>query len=321
MDKTILVIPLTIFIIATIYCDIIESSNEDCISKFTNGTCVNVSDCPYALTLIYKRDVDKLSNLTCGFNKNQPMVCCPQQDLPILYDTKEEPATNRPKPMNLKPVATTTFSPHIETKNDSSNVLPNKTICGKVNNKGVTDRIVGGSVVEIDEHPWLARVQHKLGDDIIFGCAAALISNIYLLTAAHCVQNPKLIPYNGKINPNNDIALIRLREPVTFTEEESVLKRKVELNAVPIEICRNYLDVAPEAEPNIICVGGKKGKDTCSGDSGGPLVKIESENYEENWYMFGITSLGFRECGLEGIPGIYTRVSSYMDWILDNVKE
>ncbi|OWR52286.1 hypothetical protein KGM_211237 [Danaus plexippus plexippus] len=394
MDKIILAIPLTIVIIATVYSDIIEAPNQYCKTKFTNGTCVKVTDCPYALTLIYKHDYDTLSNLTCGFNKHQPQVCCPQQDFPILYDTKEEPATNRPKPMNLKPVATTTFSPHIETKNDSSNVLPNKTICGKVKNKGVSDRIVGGSVVEVDEHPWLARIQHKFDDNTIFGCSAALITNLYLLTAAHCVQNHKIIPfsvrlgewntktdidcrnnicnnstvdininkiivhpkYDGKLGHNSDIALIRLRDPVNFTdfiqpiclpaskyiamqdsvinnaywtagwgeteyEEESVIKRQVQLNSVPIEICRAHFKVAPETEPNIICAGGIKGKDTCNGDSGGPLVKIESENYEENWYMFGITSSGSKTCGREGVPGIYTRVTSYIDWILENVKE
>lgn len=75
----------------------------------------------------------------------------------------------------------------------------------------------------------------------------------------------------------------------------------------------------PESSwPNIICAGGRK-QDTCRGDSGGPLVRDVSENYNINWYLYGITSFGTKSCGLEGIPGVYTRVTSYMDWIREQV--
>ena len=39
-----------------------------------------------------------------------------------------------------------------------------------------------------------------------------------------------------------------------------------------------------------------------------------------SWYIIGIVSFGPRRCGTDGIPGVYTRVRFYMDWILDNVK-
>lgn len=49
--------------------------------------------------------------------------------------------------------------------------------------------------------------------------------------------------------------------------------------------------------------------DTCQGDSGGPMSsKINGANY-----LIGITSWGVN-CA-DGFPGVYTRVSSYFDWI------
>lgn len=42
----------------------------------------------------------------------------------------------------------------------------------------------------------------------------------------------------------------------------------------------------------------------------GPLMKF-TDSY---WFVEGIVSFG-RACGLEGWPGVYTRVSSFEDWI------
>ena len=54
------------------------------------------------------------------------------------------------------------------------------------------------------------------------------------------------------------------------------------------------------------------GVDTCQGDSGGPLVCQNSSS--SPFVVEGITSFGFG-CANYGYPGVYTRVSSYVDWI------
>lgn len=36
--------------------------------------------------------------------------------------------------------------------------------------------------------------------------------------------------------------------------------------------------------------------------------------------MVGIVSYGARECGQEGVPGVYTKVANYLPWIADNIK-
>jgi secreted trypsin-like serine protease len=60
------------------------------------------------------------------------------------------------------------------------------------------------------------------------------------------------------------------------------------------------------------------GKDTCQGDSGGPL-QITLEANPCLFYVVGVTSFSSIGCGGENSPGVYTRVSKYLDWIEANV--
>eukprot|EP01025_Chloroclados_australasicus_P061834 TRINITY_DN8122_c1_g1_i13.p1 TRINITY_DN8122_c1_g1~~TRINITY_DN8122_c1_g1_i13.p1 ORF type:complete len:655 (-),score=83.08 TRINITY_DN8122_c1_g1_i13:891-2789(-) len=61
--------------------------------------------------------------------------------------------------------------------------------------------------------------------------------------------------------------------------------------------------------------------DTCGGDSGGPLLYIDPKD-PKNIIQVGITSWGpDGQCaGLQGLPGVYTRVEAYIDWIEDTLE-
>ena len=59
------------------------------------------------------------------------------------------------------------------------------------------------------------------------------------------------------------------------------------------------------------------GKDSCNGDSGGPLFAREIT--DDPWVQIGLVSYGTTTCG-KGVPGVYTKVSYYMDWIDDHLE-
>nr|CAD7588732.1 unnamed protein product [Timema genevievae] len=94
------------------------------------------------------------------------------------------------------------------------------------------------------------------------------------------------------------------------------------LQNVPLEDCDS--SQAPEVRPldqTQLCAGGNLGKDACRGDSGGPLMdKRESPTTSQvQTYQLGIVSFGSIPCGSNKAPSVFTRVSEYLDWILDNI--
>ncbi|KAB0801689.1 hypothetical protein PPYR_03875 [Photinus pyralis] len=69
-------------------------------------------------------------------------------------------------------------------------------------------------------------------------------------------------------------------------------------------------------ETTQVCAGHHtEAKDTCQGDSGGPLQIVNPDpNIYCMYSIVGVTSFG-KACGVANLPGVYTRVSNYVDWI------
>ncbi|XP_042150504.1 proclotting enzyme-like [Ixodes scapularis] len=75
--------------------------------------------------------------------------------------------------------------------------------------------------------------------------------------------------------------------------------------------CRKAYERHLPIEKTQLCAGDANGKkDSCQGDSGGPLVLP----FEGRYYVLGVVSSG-KDCATPGFPGIYTRVTSYLDWL------
>ncbi|XP_016991150.1 serine protease 7 [Drosophila rhopaloa] len=103
----------------------------------------------------------------------------------------------------------------------------------------------------------------------------------------------------------------------TTTARKSTIKQRLDLPVNEHDACaRKFATRNIHLISSQLCVGGEFYRDSCDGDSGGPLMR---RGFDQAWYQEGVVSFGNR-CGLEGWPGVYTRVSDYMDWILNTIR-
>ncbi|KAJ6640320.1 Serine protease snake [Pseudolycoriella hygida] len=242
-----------------------------------------------------------------------------------------------------------------------------------------TGLIVGGEVAKAGEFPHMAVIGWTSNGEVDWKCGGSLISEYFVLTAAHCssvygippdivrLGDQNLVRQDDKAEPQEyrvasvivhpdyrhssnyfDIALIRLAPQVTFTRfirpaclwqsyyvnstktiatgwgqlefagDRSDELRKVSLNIIDNSQCQQLYEKSKKLKDGIVstqlCAGYLEGgRDTCQGDSGGPIQVITPRN-QCIFHIIGITSFG-KGCAAVNAAGVYTRVSSYLDWI------
>uniref|UniRef100_H3A3I8 complement subcomponent C1r n=1 Tax=Latimeria chalumnae TaxID=7897 RepID=H3A3I8_LATCH len=242
-------------------------------------------------------------------------------------------------------------------------------------------RVLSGKQAKKGNFPW--QVMLSGGGR----AGGALIGSQWIMTAAHVVypikhssKDTSLKIYLGGINvsdimatthqvdeiiihPNftdnpydfdSDIALIKLRESVTFntvampiclpnlSNKEELYKARrmgfvsgwgqdetemisdslkyVKLPIVDQAVCEtfssNKSDKSYVVSDNMFCAGYTEGgRDSCQGDSGGVFAVYE----DGTWVATGIVSWGIG-CGKQGHYGVYTRVVNYLDWIQNTIS-
>ncbi|KAF2881834.1 hypothetical protein ILUMI_24335 [Ignelater luminosus] len=157
----------------------------------------------------------------------------------------------------------------------------------------------------------------------------------------YTIQQLKLHEQFNKNTRENDIGLIILQTPIQYSDNIRPIKLETRYAGSSIDVVLSgwgrisYPGVAPDNlqhinlktisnvrcqmahakapnSPSIhetqLCTFTRAGEGACKGDFGGPLVASDKQ--------IGIASWG-QPCAL-GFPDVYTRISSYLDWIATN---
>ncbi|XP_048006730.1 phenoloxidase-activating enzyme-like [Leguminivora glycinivorella] len=107
---------------------------------------------------------------------------------------------------------------------------------------------------------------------------------------------------------------------VNATVTTSNVLRRVHVPYVDFYLCRHLYNQTRFKHLQLfegqLCAGSKN-RDSCQGDSGGPLMLLKGKTTE----LAGIVSFGPKPCGLGDIPGVYTNVFTYYDWIKTIIED
>lgn len=95
---------------------------------------------------------------------------------------------------------------------------------------------------------------------------------------------------------------------------------QVQLQLISTNKCAEMYERQARIWHKQMCASGKSGMDSCSGDSGGPLQAPGNYSHNLKFIQYGVVSFGPRMCGTTGIPGVYTKIVYYLDWILDTMR-
>ncbi|XP_064424674.1 transmembrane protease serine 9 [Latimeria chalumnae] len=197
---------------------------------------------------------------------------------------------------------------------------------------------------------WLLSVAHRVYEPKNYNSWVAFLGSIERSgLGAIRVPIKQIIvhPRFNRINLDYNIALLELSAPVNFTAtvrpiclpslfhsfpagrrcfitgwgatqergSTTCKLQKAAVNIIKDQVCQNIYNSFSNTNhitKRMMCAGYiEGGVDTCTGDSGGPLA---CEEPLKKWFLAGLTSWG-RGCARPKFPGVYTRITTVVDWI------
>uniref|UniRef100_A0A8D0EDK2 Transmembrane serine protease 2 n=1 Tax=Salvator merianae TaxID=96440 RepID=A0A8D0EDK2_SALMN len=214
--------------------------------------------------------------------------------------------------------------------------------CGKSFKRNPRNRIVGGTTASLGNWPW----QVSLHIQDVHLCGGSIITPEWIVTAAHCVEGAHSNPYYWRVyagiltqpdmyrtkgysvakiishpnydstTKNNDVALMKLRTPLSFNGNTSKELNEASVFLIDSSTCNARFVYNGLILPTMICAGYLSGGvDSCQGDSGGPLVTMKNAI----WWLVGDTSWG-TGCANQYKPGVYGNMTVFTDWIYRNMQ-
>ncbi|XP_055605841.1 chymotrypsin-1-like [Uranotaenia lowii] len=188
-------------------------------------------------------------------------------------------------------------------------------LCYAASANGKQARIFGGQEARIEDFPFMASLRTR---DEGFRCGAAIISDRWLLSAAHCTDGCKIRNLQIVVGTNDSMSsrgvFYDIDQVWRLCSKYTDCKVNAEARPSCNHLCNGKCNqIIMSARPNTriresnICTEGRRGQGACRGDSGGPMI-VDNQ-------LVGLAS-GVVECGV-GFPDVYTRVASYLDWIVE----
>lgn len=146
----------------------------------------------------------------------------------------------------------------------------------------------------------------------------ALIRLKYEAPLTRFIQ-PACLPRNGDLAERFLVAGWGQTETNYFGGRSDVL-RKVEVPLVDKSMCQNIYNRSSKINfvDSQICAGGERGKDSCTGDSGGPLMQRDRDS--RKLVTVGLASMGSQLCGTLYWPAVYTKIYSFLPWIIGEIE-
>uniref|UniRef100_A0A452RSP7 Peptidase S1 domain-containing protein n=1 Tax=Ursus americanus TaxID=9643 RepID=A0A452RSP7_URSAM len=208
-------------------------------------------------------------------------------------------------------------------------------------------RIINGEDAVPSSWPW--QVSLQTGSGLHF-CGGSLISQHWVVTAAHCrvrkghrvvagvsdhgsddeavqvlrIEEVFEHPLWDRAADTNDIALLKLATPALLSTTVSPVCLPSGNASFPAgSICattgwgrtqynsHKTSDKLHKITDVMVCAGAN-GVSSCMGDSGGPLVCQK----DGAWTLVGIVSWGSSQCNPFS-PGVYARVTKFIPWLLE----
>lgn len=231
--------------------------------------------------------------------------------------------------------------------------------------------IIDGTDAPAKAWPWVALLRSK---KVV--CVAILINHSWLLTAAHCIKYDhtyivrlgmnsiqdvktsnvvvrkisfqKRHEYYNKRKIWNDIALLKMKTPVNFTDfikpiclpfrhiqdklpcyvagwgyttPHGVYPEKLQqlktyfLDESLCYYIWNNFGLAPNDKQ--FCMDVPESGGECRGDSGAPLSCFRDGRF----YLVGVHSFGAKTCVASHLPPVYSKVYAHLDWINEQIYQ